>query len=50
MMVQKKYMDTERSACDALPILVVVVVVYFNGIKRELWVAPIPGLPCLTGL
>lgn len=23
---------------------------YLRGIKRELWVAPIPGLPCLTGL
>ena len=23
---------------------------YLRGIKREEWVAPIPGLPCLTGL
>lgn len=24
--------------------------IYFRGIKREEWVAPIPGLPCFTGL
>ena len=24
--------------------------VYFRGMKREEWVAPIPGRPCLTGL
>lgn len=24
--------------------------VYLRGMKREEWVAPIPGLPCLTGL
>ena len=24
--------------------------IYFNGMKREEWVAPIPGRPCLTGL
>jgi hypothetical protein len=25
-------------------------ILYFNGMKREEWVAPIPGRPCLTGL
>lgn len=24
--------------------------IYFNGMNLELWVAPIPGRPCLTGL
>lgn len=24
--------------------------VYFSGMKREEWVAPIPGRPCFTGL
>ena len=23
---------------------------HFRGMNREEWVAPIPGLPCLTGL
>jgi len=23
---------------------------YLSGMKREEWVAPMPGLPCLTGL
>jgi hypothetical protein len=28
----------------------IVFVVYLRGMKREEWVAPIPGRPCLTGL
>ncbi|KAA8573792.1 hypothetical protein EYC84_005348 [Monilinia fructicola] len=24
-------------------------IIYLRGMKREEWVAPIPGLPCLTG-
>ena len=29
--------------------MVVLDEVYFNGMNLEEWVAPIPGLPCLTG-
>lgn len=25
-------------------------IVYLRGMKRDEWVAPIPGRPCLTGL
>lgn len=25
-------------------------IIYLSGMNREEWVAPIPGLPCFTGL
>ena len=27
-----------------------ILIVYLRGMNLELWVAPIPGLPCFTGL
>lgn len=49
-LINKQFSGQAKMFIDLHHQMTMQTAIYFNGMKRELWVAPIPGRPCLTGL